>query len=31
MEFKKGYVGMLEQVKYFLKEIPNRKSFVDNT
>jgi len=30
MVFKKGYVGMLEQVKYFLKEIPNRASFVDN-
>ena len=30
MEFKKGYIGMLEQVKYFLKEIPDRRSFVGN-
>jgi hypothetical protein len=30
MQFKLGYVGMLEQVKFFLKEIPNRISFVYN-
>ena len=30
MEFKKGYIGAITQVKYFLKEIDNRASFENN-